>query len=160
MWCWAASGEMVMHYLGTDVKQCTQANDQFGRTDCPCAQCGPSPVANPPCVQGGWPDFAHYHFSFTRTSDAPLTQAQVRSELSTSPNCGSRPVAFTWHWSGGGGHVMVLTGYQLIGDTLWVTVQDPWAPCGGNVRALSYAAYVSGSGYTHWDDFYGIKRLP
>ena len=33
MWCWAASGEMVMEYLGRAVSQCTQANDEFGRTN-------------------------------------------------------------------------------------------------------------------------------
>ena len=34
MWCWAASGQMVMDYLGTSPSQCTQANNRFGRTDC------------------------------------------------------------------------------------------------------------------------------
>src|SRR5215208_2563397 len=31
MWCWAASGEMAMDFLGTDVSQCDQANKRFGR---------------------------------------------------------------------------------------------------------------------------------
>jgi Papain-like cysteine protease AvrRpt2 len=42
VWCWAASGEMVMDFLGTDVSQCDEANKRFGRNDCcnsPRTQC-------------------------------------------------------------------------------------------------------------------------
>src|SRR5678815_5331156 len=38
VWCWAASGEMCMDFLGTDVSQCDEANKRFGRTDC-CNSC-------------------------------------------------------------------------------------------------------------------------
>ena len=31
VWCWAASGEMCMDFLGTDVSQCDEANKRFGR---------------------------------------------------------------------------------------------------------------------------------
>ena len=34
MWCWAASGQMTMEFLGSNVNQCTQANDRLGRNDC------------------------------------------------------------------------------------------------------------------------------
>ena len=30
MWCWAASGQMVMDFLGNNVSQCVQANNRFG----------------------------------------------------------------------------------------------------------------------------------
>ena len=31
MWCWAASGEMTMEYLGApDIRQCDEANKRFG----------------------------------------------------------------------------------------------------------------------------------
>jgi hypothetical protein len=50
-WCWAASGEMVMSYLGGMVSQCEQANRRFAHTDC----CNtPTPAS---CNQGGWPEF-------------------------------------------------------------------------------------------------------
>lgn len=157
MWCWAASGQMVMEYLGTNVAQCTQANNRFGVTNCPCGQCGPNPVSNPPCVIGGWPEFDKYGFTFERTSDAALSWTELRKELATESNCGKRPVAYSWHWSGGGGHMMVATGYVTVGGTNYVAIRDPWAPCVGDVRILTYAAYVSGTGYTHWDDFYRVR---
>ena len=158
MWCWAGSGQMVMHFLGNNVVQCTQANNRFGRTDCPCDQCGSNPQANPPCVNGGWPEFDKYGFTFQRTSDTALTFAQLRSELSPKKYCGKTPVAYSWHWSGGGGHMMVADGYVTVEGTNYVSILDPWAPCQGDARILTYAAYVSGSGYTHWDDFHHIRK--
>lgn len=157
MWCWAASGQMVMHYLGNNVPQCTQANNRFNRNDCPCAQCT-SPVSNPPCVIGGWPELDKYGFTFERTSDTALSWAALRKELSQRSYCGKRPVAYTWHWNGGGGHMMVATGFVTVDGTDYVAITDPWAPCTGDTRLITYAAYVSGTGYTHWDDFYRVRK--
>lgn len=158
MWCWAGSGQMIMDYLGNNVAQCTQANNRFGVTNCPCNQCGPNPQANPPCVTGGWPEFDKYGFTFNRTSDTALSWDQLRSELSQSASCGKRPVAYSWHWSGGGGHMMVATGYVTVNGTDYVSISDPLSPCNGDARIITYNAYVSGSNYTHWDDFYEIQR--
>lgn len=157
MWCWAASGEMVMDFLGTSPAQCTQANNRFNRTDCPCNQCGPNPQVSPPCVNGGWPEFDKYGLSFERTSDSALSWDSLKRELAQESNCGRRPVAYSWHWAGGGGHMMVASGYQTVEGTNFVAIRDPWAPCNGDVRIITYAAYVSGSNYTHWDDFYRIR---
>ncbi|UCD63148.1 MAG: hypothetical protein JSW34_10385 [Candidatus Zixiibacteriota bacterium] len=149
-WCWAASGQMVMDYLGHDVSQCTQVNDMLGRTDC-CT----SPVPGG-CLTGGWPDFARYGFTFDRTSDAALSWAEVQEQISTSSYCKKKPFCFTWHWDGGGGHMMVAMGYTTIDTTNWVEMIDPWPPNVGDQRFITYNAYVSGSHYTHWDDFYNI----
>ena len=157
MWCWAASGQMVMHYLGNNVSQCDQANHRFGVTNCPCNQCT-SPVTSPPCVFGGWPDFDHYGFSSTRTSDTALTWDQVRKEISAQSSCGNRPFAFTWHWPGGGGHVMVANGFSTADGTRMVYGLDPWAPCNGDTMVMTYDYYVASAGHhTHWDDFYAVR---
>ena len=34
MWCWAASGQMVMQFLGKNVDQCDEANKRFGLITC------------------------------------------------------------------------------------------------------------------------------
>jgi hypothetical protein len=158
MWCWAASGQMVMDYLGSNVAQCTQANDRFGRTDCPCNQCGSNPTVNPPCVNGGWPDFGRYGFSFQRTTDTALSWNELKSELSSNRWCGRTPVPFSWHWNGGGGHMMVAYGYVSLASGRYVAILDPWSPCNGDTRIITYEAYVSGTTYSHWDDFYRIRR--
>lgn len=150
MWCWAASGQMVMDYLGHDVSQCVQANNRFGRTDC-CT----TPVPND-CIHGGWPEFDKYDFSFKKTTNAALSWSALREQISTSEHCKKRPFCFTWHWNGGGGHVMVAIGYTTIAAVNYIEINDPWPPSMGEHRFITYDAYVSGSYYTHWDDYYDI----
>ena len=85
MWCWAARAQMVMEFLGVSVQQCAEANNEFGRSDC----CGsPTPGA---CVNGGWPEFDKYGFTFKRTSDTALTWDQLRNEVSDAAACSRRP---------------------------------------------------------------------
>lgn len=157
MWCWAGSGQMVMDYLGHNVSQCTQANNRFGRNDCPCNQCGANPVNNPPCVNGGWPEFDKYGFTFKTTSDAPLTWDQVRKQVSNQSYCSKKPFAFSWHWPGGGGHMMVVKGYTTVAGTDYVNILDPWAPCSGDDRIIAYDFYDEDPGdHTHWNDYYDV----
>ncbi|MCA0239147.1 MAG: C39 family peptidase [Bacteroidetes bacterium] len=148
MWCWAASGEMCMDFLGRDVTQCDQANKRFGRTDC-CNSSVPSD-----CVNGGWPEFDKYDFTFNTTSDTPLSWDALKTQI----YCFKKPFAFSWHWNGGGGHMMVVTGYAQIGSTRYVAINDPWAPNRGDQRFITYEEFVSGSDHTHWDDYYNITK--
>jgi hypothetical protein len=158
MWCWAASGEMVMDYLGHDVAQCVEANNRFARKDCCTIQLCPNPVAAHPCVRGGWPEFGKYGFSFKKTTNAPLSWEDLREQISNMPCCKKRPFCFTWYWAGGGGHMMVAKGYFTLGGTNYVAVLDPWAPCQGDEYIITYDYYVESIGnHTHWDDYYDVK---
>ncbi len=148
MWCWAASGQMCMAYFGTTVSQCDEANKEFGRNDC-CNN--PAPAL---CVKGGWPEFDKYGYTFTRSSNAALTWPQLTEQI----YCAKKPFAFSWHWTGTGGHMMVARGYASIDNTNYVYINDPWEPNVGNQRIIAYSAYVSGSDHTHWDDFYNIAK--
>lgn len=148
MWCWAASGEMTMEYLGApDIRQCDEANKRFGRTDC----CN-NPVPGG-CVQGGWPEFEKYGFTASHTTDEALDWGRVRSQI----YCAKRPFAFTWHWTGGGGHMMVARGYMTIDGTNYVYRNNPLPVGVGTSDIITYSTYVSGSGHTHWDDYYAIS---
>ena len=93
------AARVIMEFLGTQVQQGDEANKEFGRTGCL-----NSPVPNA-CVQGGWPEFDKYGFSFKRTSDTPLTWAQVKS----ADLLRQEPFALSPRWTGGGGHMMVVT---------------------------------------------------
>jgi hypothetical protein len=153
MWCWAASAQMVMEYLGHNVQQCTQANNEFGANNC-CNS--PTPSS---CISGGWPEFDRYGFTFKRTSSIALSWDQLRQELSDFESCGHRPVAFSWGWVGGGGHMMVVIGYKTVNNVDYVEINDPWAPNVGDHRFITYDFYVASAGdHTHWDDFYQIQR--
>ncbi len=165
-WCWAASGQMVMDYLGHDIAQCTQANNRFGRTDCCNIDLCPSPTEPVTlnaagncigCVCGGWPEFNKYNFSFKKTSNAALSWDKLREEISNEQYCKKRPFCFTWHWPGGGGHMMVAKGYVTLAGTNYVVVLDPWPPCDGDEYIITYDYYVASPGHhTHWDDYYNI----
>lgn len=165
-WCWAASGRMIMDYLGHDVSQCTQANNRFGRTDCCGIDLCPSPTEAPQynatgacvnCACPGWPEFGKYDFSFKRTSNTALSWSDLRKQISNERYCKKKPFAFSWRWNGGGGHMMVAKGYLTLAGTDYVVILDPWGPCSGDERIITYADYVDSAGnYTHWDDFYDI----
>lgn len=165
-WCWAASGQMVMDYLSHNVSQCTEANNRFGRTDCCNIDLCPSPTETPQydrnmncigCPCPGWPEFDKYGFTFKRTHDTALSWEDLRTQISNEPNCKRKPFAFSWHWSGGGGHMMVVKGYLTLANTNYVVILDPWAPCVGDERIITYADFVQSAGnWTHWDDFYDI----
>src|SRR5690242_13114640 len=117
-WCWAGSGQMIMNYLGaTRVSQCDQANRRLGRSDC----CD-SPVPSA-CVKPGWPEFEKYGFAYNTTSNSALSWSSLVSEINAN-----RPMGFSWGWTGGGGHMMVASGYLTLLNTNYVYVNDPWAP--------------------------------
>lgn len=148
-WCWAASGQMVMSFLGNNVAQCTQANQRLSRSDC-CN--GPLPGG---CNTTGWPEFAANGFRFDRTSNAPLSWADVRSQI----HCAKKPFAFSWHWPGGGGHMMVVYGYATINNVNYVSVYDPLPVGTGTDTVYTYDYYNTSAGHhTHWDDFYNVTR--
>ncbi len=153
VWCWAASGQMVMDYLGHDVSQCVQANNRFSQTTC-CNS--PRPAA---CVNTGWPEFAKYDFSFDRTTNAALSWDDLKKQISTSSSCQKKPFCFTWHWPppGGGGHMMVAIGYQTVDGVNFVEQINPLPVGVGDQSFITYDYYVASPGHhTHWDDFYNI----
>lgn len=141
-WCWAASGEMVMDYLGTNVSQCDEANKRLNRTDC-CNS--PTPSA---CNSPGWPEFDKYYFNSTYL-DGTLSWSSLKTEIDNK-----RPVAFSWHWDGTNtGHMMVARGYKTVNSVNYVDINDP----NNGQSSISYTAYTSGNGYTHWRDYYNIS---
>lgn len=152
-WCWAASGQMCMDFLGNNVVQCTQANNRFGYTNC----CN-SPTPNQ-CVNGGWPEFNKYNFTSSHTSNAALTWDQIRTEI----DCKHRPICYSWHWAGGSGHMVTIVGYSTgeCLDEQLLHINDPLAVNVGSTYTITYSAYVAGSpGSAHWDDYYEITPTP
>ncbi len=146
MWCWAASGQMVMEFLGKNVSQCDEADKRFSHNDC-CNS--PTPA---PCIQGGWPEFDKYGFAFQTTSDTALSWDELRAEIATH----NRPFAFSWHWIGGGGHMMVVRGFLTVDGKRFVSINDPWPPNIGDQRDITYEEFIEGPDHTHWNDYYAV----
>lgn len=152
MWCWAASTEMILGYMGKAVTQCEQLQMKLDRDDC-CE----TPV-NRRCVRGGWPFF--YRFGFDSDSvDAALSWAQLKNEIDNN-----RPVAFAQKWNLGGGHMMTVVGYA---EPDWLYINDPWNYEGearreeqwqGDLMVITHDEYVQGQTHTHWRDYYNIHK--
>jgi hypothetical protein len=156
-WCWAASAQMVLEYLGHSQSQCHQVNDRLQRTDCSCSLCSPGGGQDPACDMPNWPDFDKYGFTSDQTRDAPLSWDELRVQLSREKNCKKTPFLVTWRHRGGGGHMVVATGYKTIDGVNYVDLLDPWLPCLGDVRTIPYEEYVENEFDKHWIDFYNIR---
>ena len=147
-WCWAATSQMAMEFLGHTVPQCKQANDilNHDHVDCCKAKDGMA------CNQTGWPDLKRYGFNFSRTPGTPLTWDQLVAQIR-----GGKPFIYTWAWLGGGKHMKVATGYSVTSSgTRYVSYNNPLEVNVGLASSEPYSAYVSGARYKHWDDFVDI----
>ena len=155
-WCWAASGKMVMKYLGRTVSQCTQAKDYLNQSSCPCNACVSSPSSTNPCLKGGWPDFKEYGFSCQKKANAALTWTQLKNAL------GIGPFVFSWKWVGGGGHMMVAYGWFVDSGTNYVMTIDPLPDCASSGSDFyTYDDYKAKAGqYSHWHDLYNVHKPP
>src|SRR5579864_8930494 len=163
-WCWAASGEMAMQFLGNDVRQCDQANLEFDSTKKSC--CIDEDSAT--CNAGSWPRFARYHFSFSRTCREAISWSDLKDQIA----CKKAPVVFSWIWgrqdsqpvndiacerAGRKGHMMVARGFAETDGQRLIYVLDPWEPKIGATKTITYEEFAGTSDdHHHWNDFYNL----
>ena len=145
-WCWAASGEMAMSYVGQQqVLQCEIARVHFSVMGSCCG------AANVPatCLQGGWLDPGDFQsFGFTDQEKTVLTWTAIKNEIAHN-----RPVI---DWSKEG-HIMVIAGHGR-GKTggQKVLIKDPSPPSpnptqGGDVYWMNYTTYKKKAYKTYYD---------
>jgi len=146
-WCWAASGAMIMKYVSAAnaPEQCTEATNRNGGE---CCTNGSSTTCNQP----GWPEWSKYGFSAIQNGTV-LTFEQIKTTLKANS-----PVAFSWRWNSGGGHMMTVSGWHIINGQEYVYVRDPWPVGKGVTKWMTYKAYVSGANYTHGWDVHNITH--
>jgi hypothetical protein len=150
-WCWAATTEMIAEHLGQSIEQCELANAELQRSDCCSGDC----PRNPMCSRPGWPKFAEIGVAFEE-SENPLTWDQIKNEIGTH----SRPLAYAYGpKTGGVGHILVIYGFSEMGETdqdRLLHLKDPWAPCAGDDRSITYSEYNNSGIYDHWVTFLNI----
>jgi Papain-like cysteine protease AvrRpt2 len=143
VWCWAATGQMTMEFLGKGVSQSEQANLAFRRSDC-----GQRPIPRA-CIRGGEILLGPYGFNYDLTKK-PLSEAALVHQLYTL----RKPVPFAWRFPGGGGHAALVVGYARQADgTLLVECLDPYPPPGKDARSVSGGHRVF-MPYSRWDGDY------
>lgn len=154
-WCWAATTQMLAAHLGISVKQCDLANHRFGKTNC----CNPqNPGSDCPktndCNTPGWLELDHAGVKFSETATA-LSWESLQKQI----YCSKKPMGFAYGTPGVVGHVLVIKGYFTVGGTNYVVLNDPWSPCNGSERVITYAEYVNPAGSaTHWNTWYNIMK--
>jgi hypothetical protein len=176
-WCWAAATEMISTYHGSRVDQCDSANFVHGVPPNCCTGCsgdcpgwGPAWAASIAQIQNNW---NHWNYSFSYEARA-LTWQELVSAIYPIRS----PVFAAWYWTGGGGHVVVARGYELLGDgSRLVYVLDPWAPdcqppsqtpsgqplpcqpqAGGTVSIMDYPTFVNDRIHRWGDSLHDFRR--
>jgi Papain-like cysteine protease AvrRpt2 len=154
-WCWAATTQMLAQHFGISVNQCSLANHRLGKTGCctPRTEGTPCPKTDD-CNSPGWLelDFAGLTFSESGTA---LTWHKIRKQIF----CRKKPMGYAYGTPGVVGHVLVIKGYVSVNGTRYLVLNDPWSPCAGTERLITYAEYADPSGTaTHWNTWYDLAK--
>lgn len=131
-WCWAACGESIARYYGNSITQATFAQQVKGNTL--------NVTAADSEVQSG---LEHWGISGTLVQDSVAF-----STISSNIKAGN-PLYAGWSWSSGGGHALVLDGYDSTSVTNSVEYMDPGD---GAFHVSTYTSFKGGDSYNHvWD---------
>lgn len=154
-WCWAATTQMIAENEGVIVSQCDLANHRFGKNNC----CNDEPTdascrKTNDCNSPGWLelDFSGLKYSESGT-------AISWDKMKTNIYCAKNVLGYAYGQSGVVGHVVVIKGYVTLNNTNYVVINDPWSPCMGQERMITYEEYVDPTGLkTHWNTWYDISK--
>lgn len=153
-WCWAATTQMLAQHFGIIVKQCDLANHRFGKNNC----CTPENPEIPcpktsDCNKPGWLELDYAGLKHDETNTA-LSLKTLKKQIF----CSKKPMGYAYGGTGIG-HVVVIKGYVTVGTTNYLVLNDPWAPCVGAERLITYEEYANPAGSaTHWTTFYNIQK--
>lgn len=137
-WCWAASIQMVLRHDGNNaVRQCDLATTLFGGACC-------SAPSSSVCNQGATPaQQVQVLSAYGRTGNNINGQASYSTiQLEIGAN---RPVTAGIHWNGGGGHRVVIRGWNDDNGQR-IDVCDPL----GGRGLIYYSDLQSGFGMGNW----------
>lgn len=154
-WCWAGVTQMLAEHVGNSATQCDLANHRFGKTNCCTPQTpGTSCPKTNDCNTPGWLELDYTGVKADETSTA-LSWAEVRKQI----YCTKSLMGYAYGTPGVVGHVVVIKGYVSVGGTNYVVLNDPWAPCSGSERLITYDQYADPAGSaTHWRTWYNVEK--
>ncbi|TVX88264.1 papain-like cysteine protease family protein [Paenibacillus agilis] len=141
LWCWAGASASILKYYGKHVSQCDIAKAVKGTSTCSDVSASAQETQNG-LVQYGISSWMY---------DGALTYTDVKTQIDN----GSRPVYVSWQWSTGGGHVVVIYGYDSVGGNDMLNYMDPLV---GRKTSMRYTEFKGGSSYNQtWR--WGLKDL-
>lgn len=126
-WCWAACAEMVLRFLGSPITMCQVAGLILVRDDC----C-PSSEACDVGLDVEEVDKAFDRAGLAANRFEALTFEEVRAQIEGAPALGTagmplprRPIVAGIAWESSGGHLIVISGWRVVGSKRFVKVNDP-----------------------------------
>lgn len=150
-WCWAAVAASVAGYFGSAGpsgglwQQCDVVNSELAQSTC-CVNGASAACNNPWYLDRALSLVGHLAGSPT---PGAIPFANVQGEVDNN-----RPVGVRIGWYGGGGHFVVLSGYDDNGGAQFVDVDDPWyGPSVADYSVFATAYQSAGS----WTDTYLIS---
>jgi hypothetical protein len=154
-WCWAAVTQMLAQHLGLSITQCALANHRFSKTNC-CNEQNPGTPCpkTSDCNTPGWVDL---DFAGAKSSESlsALTWDKMKRQIF----CAKKPMGYAYGTPGVVGHVVVIKAYIHVLGERYVLLNDPWGPCNGQQRLITYAQYADPAGAsTHWRTWYDIAK--
>ena len=137
LWCWGASGQMVLAYKGITASQCGVVYwGKYPRY----TSCGNRVGDVYEVAQA----LRHYGLSQSNGDAGSLTMLQIKGEIDAS-----RPVVAAWWTSWFGGHMVVIRGYKwnYRDNTRIVYYVDP-DPDNGGYKWLHYDQFYKAPDHT------------
>lgn len=141
-WCWAATGDTVASYFGYSYSQNQFCNAAFGRaidSSCPNDQATLANDQRALSWMGVNP--GSYVTGY-------LNYGTIQREIDAD-----RPVMSRIQWSSGGGHMLLVYGYDK--SQSWVYWGDPW-PSDNRYNWATYDYYVRNGSFSWTHSLYGI----
>jgi hypothetical protein len=121
------------------------------------ARCLQRPLVCPKTSDCDIPGWVDLDFAGAKSSESAtaLSWADLKSQIF----CAKKPMGYAYGTVGVVGHVVLIKGYKTVGGTDYVVLNDPWAPCTGQERLITYAEYSDPAGMpTHWNTWYDIAK--
>ncbi len=148
-WCWAADASAVLAYRGVSSMQCGIANwvDAIGYA-CEHAPFDWNDGANSPNTLTGTTGISGILWSLGRRDshyyDGPIPFALAAASIDRRD-----PVVVLWTWPDGGGHFIVIDGYDNQQNALYF--MNPWPGEGAGYGDYDWMVEGSGNmGYHTW----------
>jgi hypothetical protein len=149
LWCWAACAEMILRFMGVPRNQCDIVSGLLRKNCC-----------NDPvnvCDEGLDIEGVDQAFASVRLAgqslEGELPFDDVVSQINGNP---SRPVVAGIKWAGGGGHLVVISGWRRSDALRYVKVNDPFYSS-GDIRyedlVERYGPNDTGRWMHTWTDF-------
>lgn len=151
-WCWAGVSQAVIEYFKKLIVQCRIVNYAWGRNDC--CENPSSSICNywnyMYNCKGSIEDILdHWKLDCTPLAKA-LTWAQTKKQIKKKKlNLASKdtankkikgyPVIIRYGWYSGGGHFLVIRGFDTDGRKLHI--MDPWFSCGYGIFTYKYVKH-------------------